>query len=137
MQRLKELLEAAVAHSTFDLGHTEMRRGEVVISWNVSRPEEVISPDQLRELVLGNSWNDEGINRPRSARLICPKETLSHVENHLQVLFKDYVDPDTNRIGYALPPPWLHAGRRGRPPERMEYAASPRRHRLMYSPKAW
>ena len=59
MQRFKELLEAAVDHSTFDLGHTEIRHGDVVTSFN-SRSEEVISPQRFRELLLETKWNAEG-----------------------------------------------------------------------------
>ena len=102
MQRLKELLEVAVAHSTFDLGHTEMRHGDVVTSFT-SSPEEVISPQRFRELLLEIKWNAEGVNRPRRAKLICPDELLSQLEGHLRLLLGEYVDPDTNLIGYALP----------------------------------
>ena len=102
MQRFKELLEAAVDHSTFDLGHTEIRHGDVVTSFN-SRSEEVISPQRFRELLLETKWNAEGGNRPRSAKLICPDELLSQLEGHLRTLLDEYVDPDTNLIGYALP----------------------------------
>ena len=103
MQRFKELLEAAVAHSTFDLGHTEMRHGDVVTSF-AAGSEEVISPQRLRELLLETKWNAEGVNRPRSAKVICPDELLSQLEGYLRLLLDEYVDPDTNLIGYALPP---------------------------------
>ena len=102
MQRLKELLEVAVAHSTFDLGHTEMRHGDVVTSFT-SSPEEVISPQRLRELLLETKWNPEGVNRARRAKFICPDELLSQLEGHLRLLLDEYIDPDTNLIGYALP----------------------------------
>ena len=102
MQRFKELLEVAVAHSTFDLGHTEVRHGDVVTSFT-SSPEEVISPQRFRELLLETKWNAEGVNRPRRAKLICPDELLSQLEGHLRILLDEYIDPDTNLIGYALP----------------------------------
>ena len=101
MQRFKELLEA-VAHSTFDLGHTEMRHGDVVTSFALNS-EELVSPQRFRELLLETKWNAEGGNRPRRAKLICPDELLSQLEGHLRFLLDEYVDPDTNLIGYALP----------------------------------
>ena len=103
MQRFKELLEAAVAHSKFDLGHTDTIHGDVVTSFT-SSSEEVFSPQRFRELLLATKWNAEGVNRPRRAKLICPDEMLSQLEGHLRFLLDEYVDPDTNRIGYALPP---------------------------------
>ena len=102
MQRFKELLEAPVAHSTFDLGHTEMRHGDVVTSFALNS-EELVSPQRFRELLLETKWNAEGGNRPRRAKLICPDELLSQLEGHLRFLLDEYVDPDTNLIGYALP----------------------------------
>ena len=103
MQRFKELLEDAVAHSTFDLGQTEIMHGDIVTSFT-SSSEEVFSPQRFRELLLETKWNAEGVNRPRRAKLICPDEMLSQLEGHLRLLLDEYVDPDTNRIGYALPP---------------------------------
>ena len=102
LQRFKDLLKAALDHSTFDVGHTEVRHGDVVTSF-ISRPEEVISPQRFRELLLETKWNVEGGNRLRRAKLICPDELLSQLEGHLQVLLNKYVDPDTNHIGYAFP----------------------------------
>ena len=102
MQRLKEMLEAAVAQSTFDLGNTEIIHGNVMTTFT-SGSEEVISPQRFRELLRETKWNAEGVNRPRRAKLICPDELLSQLEGHLRNLLDKYVDPDTNLIGYALP----------------------------------
>ena len=103
MERCKELFEAAVAHSTFDLGYTEQRHGDVVTSFALNS-EELVSPQRFRELLLETKWNAEEGNRPRRAKLICPDELLSQLEGHLRFLLDEYVDPDTNLIGYALPP---------------------------------
>ena len=102
MQRLRELLDLTVDQITFDVGRTEMVGGRVQTSF-ASRPDEVISPEKLREILERNRWDDRELNRVRSARLIISDESISQLESHLQHLLKDYIDPETDCIGYALP----------------------------------
>ena len=102
MQRFRELLDLTVDQVTFDVGRTEMVGGRVQTSF-ASRPDEVISPEDLREILERNRWDDQELNRVRSARLIIPDESISQLENHLRLLLKDYIDTETDRIGYALP----------------------------------
>ena len=101
MQHLEELLRTAVDQSTFDLGREDTRHRETVTF--SSEPQDTISPTQLRELVIENKSNYEGMKRLRHARLVCPDATLTRLEDHLRLFFKDYIDSDTSRIGYALP----------------------------------
>ena len=102
MQRLKELLEAAVAASEFDLGRTEVSAGQTVTSYSAN-PEEMVSPGQLRELLQEARWDQAGTSRPRRAKLVCPSELVSQVGAHLRGLLGEFVDPDTDDIGYAFP----------------------------------
>ena len=50
MQQLKELLDVAVASSSYDLGHTRPNDDGFVTSYR-QRPDEVISAQQLREII--------------------------------------------------------------------------------------
>ena len=102
MQRLRELLDSIVDQTAFDVGRTEMVGGRVQTSF-ASRPDEVISPEKLREILERNRWDDQELNRVRSAQLILPDESISQLEGHLRHLLKDYIDTETDRIGYALP----------------------------------
>ena len=102
MQRLRDLLDSIVDQTAFDVGRTEMVGGCVQTSF-ASRPDEVISPEKLREILERNRWDDQELNRVRSAQLILPDESISQLESHLRLLLKDYIDTETDRIGYALP----------------------------------
>ncbi len=102
MQRLRDLLYSIVDQTAFDVGRTEMVGGSVQTSFE-SRPDEVISPEKLREILEHNRWDDQEIDRVRSAQLILPDESISQLESHLRLLLKDYIDTETDRIGYALP----------------------------------
>ena len=102
MESVKQVIEHILDQSQFDLGRVEAARGHSSRSW-ASRPGEVISTDELRQL-LGR--NDPGALDPdgvKEARLICPEETISMLVVRLPVLLKDYLDAENDTIGHAFP----------------------------------
>ena len=102
MRNLRKLLNSIVDQTTFDLGRVVIKNGLVQTSYD-SRPDEVISPEQLRKIFKRNRWDDQELDRARDARLITPDESISKLCSHLRLLLKDYIDKETDRIGYALP----------------------------------
>ena len=102
MQHLKDLLGSVVAKSTFDMGHTELTIDgpETIFS---SRPEETISPEQLSRIFHWSIWEDPEHERARKALMISSEESLTDLENYLRFLLDEYIDPETGRIGYAMP----------------------------------
>ena len=102
MQRLRELLDSIVDQTTFGVGRTKMMGGRIQTS-SASGSDDVISPETLRKILERNRWDDRELNRVRNAQLIIPDESIAQLESHLRHLLKDYVDPETDRIGYALP----------------------------------
>ncbi len=102
MRNLEKLLDSIVAQTTFDLGRVVIKNGLVRISYD-SRSGKGISPEQLRRIFNSNRWDDQELDRVRDARLITPDESISKLCDHLRQLLKDYIDPETDRIGFALP----------------------------------
>ena len=102
MRQLDELLEAAVAGSSFDLGHT--RPGDDgSVTYYGQRPDEVISARQLRELIEHRTWQDKEYEMAHRARLSVPSSLLSQVADFLRAELDHCVDSSTDRIGHAFP----------------------------------
>ncbi len=102
MESVEQIIEFILDQSRFDLGRVDMVRGHSSRSW-ASRPGEVISAHELRQLI---GHNDSGALDPdgvREARLICTEETISLLVVRLRVLLKDYIDVENDTIGHALP----------------------------------
>ena len=102
MQRLRELLDAAVDHTSFDLGRAE-RVGRHVQRSYASRPDEIVSSEQLREILGRHSWHHEESDRARSALATIPDDLLSDMSAHVRLLFRGYIESSTDRIGHAFP----------------------------------
>lgn len=102
MESVEQIIEYILGQSQFDLGHVEVVRGESSRSW-ASRPGEVVSVDELRQLLRQKSLDAEDPDGPREARLICPDETISMLVARLRVLLKDFVNVENDTIGLALP----------------------------------
>ena len=88
--------------TTFDLGRVVIKNGLVQTSYD-SRPDEVVSPEQLCKILERNRWDDQELERARNARLITPDESISKLCSHLRLLLKEHIDKETDSIGYALP----------------------------------
>ena len=102
MAGIDQMLDSALAQSRFDIGHMATGRGgEQYRSWT-SSPDEIISTEELRQLLTSGDSEDRNAEDAREARLICNEEVISHLEEQLQVLLSDYLDPE-NRIGHAFP----------------------------------
>ena len=76
MRNLRKLLDSIVAQTTFDLGRIVIKNGLVRTSYD-SRPDEVISPEQLRKILEHNRWDDQELDRARNSRLITSDESIS------------------------------------------------------------
>ena len=101
MDDLAELLRAAVAATTFDLGRRRTVNGGTETSF-ASRPEEVISPEQFRDLHRRHSWQDEEFVSAAGARVVVPDDRLSQLSTYIRRKLADYIDPSTDRIGHAF-----------------------------------
>lgn len=119
MEQLKELLDYAVTHAAFDIGRADRVYPGMLEYIRVepmtrvypsgfqigyaSRPKEMMTAQQLREFACGDIWSEPDIIRARKALTTCPDDALSPLEHHLRILLKDYMDPETNRVGHAFP----------------------------------
>ncbi len=101
MDELAELLGAAVDATTFDLGRRRTVNGQTTTSF-ASRPEEVISSEQFRDLHRRYSWQDEEFASAAGARVVVPDERLSHLSTYVRRELAEFVDPSTDRIGHAF-----------------------------------
>ena len=102
MDDLAELLRGAGDATTFDLGRRRTVNGRTETSF-ASRPEEVISPEQFRDLHRRHSWPDEEFVSAGGARVVVPDDRLSQLSTYIRRKLVDYVDPSTDRIGHAFP----------------------------------
>lgn len=102
MESVEQIIDCILDQSQFDLGRLEARRGSSSRSW-ASRPGEVVSVQELRQLLRRGDSEDVDTDGAREARLICREETISMLVERLRVLLKDYVDTKNDNIGHALP----------------------------------
>ena len=102
MESVEQILDYILEQSRFDLGYVEMVGGQQSRSW-ASRPGEVISLDDLRQLLSGEDSGTVDQAAAREAKLVCPDATISHLVEHLRVLLDDFVDAENGTIGHAFP----------------------------------
>ena len=102
MESVEQIIEYVLGQSSFDLGRVDIVRGHSSRSW-ASRPGEVISVHELRQMVGHNDSDGVDTDGAREARLICPEETISSLVARLRDLLEDYVDVDNDAIGHAFP----------------------------------
>lgn len=102
MESVEQILECVLGQSQFDLGYLEMVGGQPSRSW-ASRPGEVISVHELRQLLSGEGSGTADPAGAREARLICPDEAISLLVGKLRVLLGDYVDVEGETVGHAFP----------------------------------
>ena len=102
MPQLQELLDEAVASSSFDLGHTTPTDDDSVTSYG-QRPDEVIAARQIRELVQPQTWQDKEYQRASRARLSVPPPLLAQIAEFVRAELDHCVDTSTDRIGHSFP----------------------------------
>ena len=102
MESVEQVLEYVVSQSQFDLGYLETVGGQPSRSW-ASRPGEVISVDDLRQLLSGEDSDTVKQAGAREAKLVCPDATISLLVEHLRVLLDEFVDAENGTIGHAFP----------------------------------
>ena len=102
MQQLKELLDVTVACSSYDLGHTRPKDDGFVTSYR-QRPDEVISAQQLREIIGRRTWQDKEHEMAYRAQLSVPSSSLAQVSEFVRAELDHCVDSSTDRIGHAFP----------------------------------
>ena len=103
MQCLNELIASILEQTTFDMGRTEITHDLRIITHYSSRQEEIISPVQLREIYERNRWSDEEDDSARRAHLIVPEQLMSQLADQLRLFLEEYINPETDRIGHAVP----------------------------------
>ena len=99
MGSLKDLLDSILPDVRFDLGRDDMHDGKPSRSY-ASRPGEIVTANELRRMVERSGLDLQDAKR---ALLRCPEVIVAEISDHLSVFLKDYVDPDTVKIGYAFP----------------------------------
>ena len=87
MQHMRELMDQAVASSSFDLGD--------------GRP--AISVQQLRDLVKRRTWQDREYKLAHGAQLSVASSPLTQFAEFLRSQLEHLVDLSTDRIGHSLP----------------------------------
>ena len=102
MESLAHIFDHILEESLFDLGHVEASGGNSSRTW-ASRPGEMISVHELRQLLRREDTDAVDPDGARAARLICPEETISLLVARLRVLLSDYVDAESDTIGHAFP----------------------------------
>lgn len=86
MRELTELLDSVLDQTTFD-----------------SRSAKKMTPAQLRDAYDREGLHDEEIIEARRAQPVIPDELLLQLNKQLRTLLKDYIDPETDHFGHALP----------------------------------
>ena len=99
MADLQELLDYILPNVRFDLGHDAMHDGQPSRSYS-SRPDEVVTANELRRMAQRGGSD---LHNAKHALLRCPDECVEEIRKYLSIFLKDYVAPDTNKIGYAFP----------------------------------
>ena len=99
MANLQELLDSILPNVRFDLGRDATRDGQPSRSY-ASRPDEVVTANELRRM-FDRSGLD--LQNAKHALLICPGELVAEIKDYLSVFFEDYIDADTDKIGYSFP----------------------------------
>ena len=102
MQQMKELLDVAVASSSFDLGRTRPGDDGFETSYG-QRPDEVISAQQLRELLERRTWQDREHEMANRARLSVSSSSLARVADFVRAELDHCVDSSTDHIGHSFP----------------------------------
>ena len=99
MGSLQDLLDSILPNVHFDLGRDHTHDGQPSRLY-ASRTDEVVSLDTLRGMV---ALSGSDLQNAKNALLICPEEYINKTRDFLSIFVEDYVDPDTNRIGYSFP----------------------------------
>lgn len=100
MQTLKEILDSALVEAKFDIGKVNMPGVSTTYSQD---PMEVVSPADLRDLILKENRDEALVEQAQRAQPIIPKEKLEKVSSHVTDLLGGYVDEKTGMIGLAFP----------------------------------
>ena len=102
MQRVNEILASLEAQSKFDLGHEEtgIDGCETIYTGD---PEDTVTPAQLRAILRSGRDEDAEYGRAINAELVSPGELLLELETQLSILLLEYIDPETRRVGCAMP----------------------------------
>ncbi|WP_419929644.1 hypothetical protein [Candidatus Poriferisocius sp.] len=102
MQRLIELLDSAAASSTFDIGHTKPE-DDGFVTYYGQRPDEVLTAQQLRDLIERRTWQDREHKMANRARMSVPSSSLAQVADYVRAELAHCVDSSKDRIGHAFP----------------------------------
>ena len=102
VQQLKELLDVAVASSSYELDHTRLGNDGFVTSYR-QRSDEVISAQELREIIESRTWQDKEYEMAYRAELSVPSSSLAQISDFVRAELDHCVDSSTDRIGHAFP----------------------------------
>ena len=99
MANLHECIDSILPNVRFDLGRDATHDGQPSRLY-ASRPDEVVTVDELSRMAERGGLDLQNAKR---ALLISPDELVAEIRDYLSVFLEDYVDPHTDKIGYAFP----------------------------------
>ena len=99
MANLHELLDSILPNVRFDLGRDATHDGQPSRSY-ASRPDEVVTAAEISRMAERSGLDLQNAKR---ALLISPDGLVAEIKDYLSIFLEDYVDPDTDKIGYAFP----------------------------------
>ena len=102
MHRLKELFDSVLAETKFDVGKTEVLPSGTSTTYS-RNPDEIISPDELRDIASRDRWDDELAIQARGAKPIVPDEVFNQFLATLHNMLGSYIDTQKNEIGHTFP----------------------------------
>ena len=99
---LKDVLNNILPHTTFDVGNIDYTEHHVP-TLDRRRPDRMIRPAELRDLVRESTWNSNNRKRAVSARPMLDDSILESLTSILRKLLTDYINPETDRLRHHFP----------------------------------
>ena len=99
---VKEALDAVLAESRFDLGRVEQSGKGSIFAYS-RNPNEIVSPDVLKDLAESKGWDDEEAARARCAKIIVPDYEFAKWRTAVGGWLEEYINGETGTIGHAFP----------------------------------
>lgn len=102
MDRLRGSLDEAVAEATFRLGQGR-RASDSAEALRLSSPDEVVSAQQLREMIRRRPRGGGRFGAAAGSKLELPPPLFAEVCDSIRTALPGHVDASTDRIGHAFP----------------------------------
>ena len=107
-QDLRTALRRVLEETTFETRTVDFPPFAGSPADDPDRPTETLTPRDLREIYDGATWDDRGLLRARHARVHLPDRLTPEFTDRLRRVLAEYVDPEADTVGHALPIPANH-----------------------------